>query len=104
MNNSLTTVAKSYTSIDIESQAIEMNHYHEKMITAVLRSNRTNEQTISIKTSTNYDTEKIPAGSCSNLSDNDPVKALGFNNEAPTLPVLHLKVVCSVNFLNSYRF
>lgn len=83
LNNSLTTVAKSYTSIDIESQAIEMNHYHEKMITAVLRSNRTNEQTISIKTSTNYDTEKIPAGSCSNLSDNDPVKALGFNNEAP---------------------
>ena len=83
LNNSLTTVAKSYTSIDIESQAIEMNHYHEKMITAVLRSNRTNEQTISIKTSTNYDTEKIPAGSCSNLSDNDPVKAVGFNNEAP---------------------
>ena len=54
LNNSLTTVAKSYTPIDIESQAIEMNHYHEKMITAVLRSNRTNEQTISIKTSTNY--------------------------------------------------
>ena len=83
LNNSLTTVAKSYTSIDIESQAIEMNQYHDKMSSAILRSNRTDNQTISIKTSTQYDTERIPIGSCSNLSDNNPVKAVGFNNEAP---------------------
>ena len=84
MNNSLTTVAKSYTSIDLESQAIEMNQYHEKISTQILRSNRTNQQFISIKTSREYHTEKIPAGSCSNLSDHIPVKAKGFNNEAPS--------------------
>lgn len=83
LNNSLTTVAKSYTSIDIKSQAIEMNQYHEEMSNAILRSNRTNRQAISIKTSTQYDTQRIPAGSCSNLSDNDPVRAVGFNNQAP---------------------
>ena len=83
LNNSLTTVAKSYTSIDIESQAIEMNQYHEKMSNAILRSNRTNNQTVSVKTSTQYDTERIPTGSCSNLSNNNPTRAKGFNNEAP---------------------
>ena len=83
LNNSLTTVAKSYTSIDIESQATEMNQYHENMINAVIRSNRTNRQHISINTSTNYDIERIPTGSCSNLSDNNPVRAAGFNTEAP---------------------
>ena len=83
LNNSLTTVAKSYTSIDIDSQAIEMNQYHDKMSNAILRSNRVNEQTISIKTSTNYDMERIPTGSCSNLSDNSPIRAVGFNNKAP---------------------
>ena len=84
LNNSLTTVAKSYTSIDIDSQAIEMNQYHEKMSTEILRSNRTDNQTISIKTATQYGTERIPAGSCSNLSDNNPIKAKGFNKEAPS--------------------
>ena len=84
LNNSLATVAKSYTSINIESQAIEMNQYHEKMSTAILRSNRTNNQTIPIKTSTEYDTERIPTGSCSNLSDNNPTRAKGFNKEAPS--------------------
>ena len=84
LNNSLTTVAKSYTSINIESQAIEMNQYHEKMSTAILRSNRTNNQAISIKTSTEYDTERIPTGSCSNLSDHKPIRAKGFNKEAPS--------------------
>lgn len=83
LNNSLATVAKSYTSIDIESQATEMNQYHEKMSNAILRSNRTNRQAISIKTSTEYDTERIPTGSCSNLSDNNPIRAKGFNKEAP---------------------
>ena len=83
LNNSLATVAKSYTSINIESQAIEMNQYHEKMTTAILRLNRTNRQTISVKTSTQYDTERIPTGSCSNLSNNSPIRAKGFNNEAP---------------------
>ena len=60
-----------------------MNQYHEEMSNAILRSNRTNRQAISIKTSTQYDTQRIPAGSCSNLSDNDPVRAVGFNNQAP---------------------
>lgn len=83
LNNSLNTVAKSYTSTDIESQAIEMNQYHEKISAEILRSNRTNRQSISVKTSNHYITEKIPAGSCSNLSDNDPIKAIGFNSEAP---------------------
>lgn len=83
LNNSLTTVAKSYTSIDIDSQAIEMNQYHEKMSNVILRANRINEQTISIKTSTDYDMERIPTGSCSNLSDNTPIRAVGFNEQAP---------------------
>lgn len=83
LNNSLTTVAKSYTSIDINSQAIEMNQYHEKMSNIILRSNRANEQTVPIKTSTDYDMERIPTGSCSNLSDNSPIRAVGFNNKAP---------------------
>lgn len=83
LNNSLATVAKSYSSIDIESQAMEMNQYHEEMSNTILRSNRTNRQAISVKTSTEYDTERIPTGSCSNLADNNPVRAVGFNNEAP---------------------
>ena len=62
---------------------MEMNQYHEEMSNTILRSNRTNRQVISIKTSTEYDTERIPTGSCSNLSDNNPVRAVGFNNEAP---------------------
>ena len=33
---------------------------------------------------TEYDTERIPTGSCSNLSDNNPIRAKGFNKEAPS--------------------
>ncbi len=83
LNNSLTTVAKSYTSIDIDSQSIEMNQYHEKMSNTILRSNRIDQQTVPIKTSTDYDVERIPTGSCSNLSDSSPTRAVGFNDEAP---------------------
>lgn len=83
LNNSLATTAKSYTSIDIASQAIEMNKYHEEMSNVILRSNRTNKQSISVKLSTGHDTEKIPTGSCSNLSNRIPIKTTGFNEEAP---------------------
>ena len=82
LNNSLTTVAKSYASIDIDSQAIEMNEYHNKMSAAILKFGRTNHQPIPINTSDNYDTLEIPTGSCSNLSNYDPVKAIGFSEEA----------------------
>lgn len=83
LNNSLTTVAKSYTSIDIDSQAIEMNQYHEQISTTILKANRFNEQSVPIKTSADCDIERIPTGSCSNLSENPPVKAIGFNDNAP---------------------
>lgn len=82
LNNSLTTVAKSYTSIDIDSQAIEMNEYHNKMSAAILKFGRTNNQPVPINTSDDYDTLEIPTGSCSNLSNYDPVKAIGFSEEA----------------------
>ncbi|WP_296404217.1 hypothetical protein [Psychrobacter sp.] len=84
LNNSLATVAKFYTTIDIESQSIEMNQYHEEISTVILTSNRTNGQSIPVKTSVEYNSEKIPTGSCSNLSDQTPIKHEGFNQEAPT--------------------
>jgi hypothetical protein len=96
LDNSLAIVAKSYTSINIESQAIEMNQYHEKASTAILRSNRTNNQTIPIKTSTDYDVERIPTGSCSNLSDSSPTRAIGFNDEvlAPSCATFESCLFC----------
>ena len=84
LNNSLATVAKSYTSIDINSQAVEMNEYHDKVSTAILRFDRISKQPISVNIPNHCDTLKIPTGSCSNLSDYTPVKAIGFNEEAPS--------------------
>ncbi|MGP9828889.1 hypothetical protein [Psychrobacter sp. AOP1-A1-60] len=83
LNNSLATVAIAYTAIDIVSQSIEMNQYHEKISSKILTSNRINKQSIPVKLSTHYDSERIPAGSCSNISNKEPLKAEGFNSKAP---------------------
>lgn len=83
LNNSIATVAKSYTSIDLESQAIEMNQFHEKMCIQIRQFNRSTNDPVPVKISKDYKTERIPAGSCTNLSEKVPLRAKGFNSDAP---------------------
>lgn len=83
LNNSIATTAKSYTSIDLESQAIEMNGFHEAMSSKVRMFNRETEEPISVNFASECRTERIAAGSCSNIDGNAPLKREGFNAEAP---------------------
>lgn len=83
LNNSIATVAKSYTSIDLESQAIEMSQFHEKMCVQIRQFNRVTDYPVPVKISKDFKTERTPAGSCANLSEQTPLRATGFNSEAP---------------------
>jgi len=83
LNNSIATTAKSYTSIDVDSQAIEMNKYHEEMRYKILKFNRTTNETIPVKLSTDSTVDRVAAGSCANSLGSSPTRAYGFNNEAP---------------------
>lgn len=87
LNNTITTVAKSYTSIDLESQAIEMNEFHEGVSLKIQQFNRDTCDIIPIniveENHVSGKVERIATGSCSNLSSVDPIRATGFNKNAP---------------------
>ena len=83
LNNSVTMAAKSYSSVDLETQAVEMNGFHESMISKVRMYNRDSEEPISVRLSSDVVTERIAAGSCSNLGGDTPFRRVGFNNGAP---------------------
>ncbi len=87
LNNTIAMVAKSYTSIDLESQAIEMNNFHEDLTLKVRQFNRDTHEAIPINVITDIKkmdkTERIATGSCSNLSELTPVRVNGFNDNAP---------------------
>lgn len=83
LNNSIATVAKSYTSIDLETQAVEMNQFHEEICSRVRQFNRNTNEPVPVKVSIDCKTERVAAGSCANLSEKIPLRAKGFNTEAP---------------------
>lgn len=83
LNNSIATTAKAYTSIDLESQAIEMNSFHEAISSKVRMFNREKEEPVSVNIASDCRVERIATGSCSNLGSNTPLKREGFNGEAP---------------------
>ncbi|MBE0463110.1 hypothetical protein [Halomonas colorata] len=83
LNNSIATIAKSYTSVDLESQAIEMNGFHEEVSYKVRMFNRETAEPISVKFANDCRAERIATGSCSNLSGHTPLRREGFNAEAP---------------------
>lgn len=87
LNNTLATVAKSYTSIDLESQAIEMNCFHEDLSLQIRQFNRDTNKIIPVNIIENAnqikEAERIATGSCSNLSELSPRRADGFNDNAP---------------------
>jgi len=87
LNNTITTVAKSYTSIYLESQAIEMNEFHEGVSLKIQQFNRDTCDIIPIniveENHVSGNVERIATGSCSNLSSVDPIRAIGFNENAP---------------------
>lgn len=87
LNNTIAMVAKSYTSIDLESQAIEMNKFHEDLTLKVRQFNRDTVDAIPINIIDDIkkidEVERIVTGSCSNLSELMPVRANGFNDSAP---------------------
>ncbi|MGV3002788.1 hypothetical protein [Vibrio sp. E150_018] len=83
LNNSITTTAKSYTSIDIETQAQEMNRYHEELSSQVRYFNRTTHSSIPVIFASEDESERIATGSCSNIDGVVPSRAKGFNSKAP---------------------
>ncbi|PCC22178.1 hypothetical protein CIK78_08995 [Halomonas sp. JB37] len=83
LNNSIATTTKSYTSIDLESQAIEMNDFHEAVSSKVRKFDRATVEPISVNLASDCKTERIAAGSCSNLDGGTPLRREGFNTEAP---------------------
>lgn len=87
LNNTISTVARSYTSIDLESQAIEMNSFHEDLSLRIRQFNRNTDETIPINIIENANkregVERIATGSCSNLFELNPMRAYGFNDNAP---------------------
>mgnify|MGYP000129612838 FL=1 len=83
LNNSITTTARSYTSIDIESQAQEMNRYHEELSSQVLYFNRTTHNPLPVAIANENEVERIATGSCTNIAGNPPTRAIGFNSKAP---------------------
>ncbi|MBS7824446.1 hypothetical protein J7547_08005 [Wohlfahrtiimonas chitiniclastica] len=87
LNNTIAMVAKSYTSIDLESQAVEMNDFHENLTLKIRQFNRETDDVIPINIIEDMKktdgTERIATGSCSNLCELPPMRANGFNGNAP---------------------
>jgi hypothetical protein len=83
LNNSIATTAKSYTSIDIETQAQEMNRYHEELSSKIRYFNRTTNSPIPVIFANEDESERIATGSCSNIDGEVPSRAKGFNAKAP---------------------
>lgn len=83
LNNSIATVAKNYTAIDIETQAIEMNVFHEEFCSKVRMFNRTTTNPIPVIITCEESVDRITSGSCVNIEGDIPLKADGFNTHAP---------------------
>lgn len=83
LNNTAATVAKNYTSIDVESQAFEIKKYHNELVHKIRMFNRDTTNPIAINVEENNKSERIPSGACTNISDSLPFRADGFNNKAP---------------------
>ncbi len=83
LNNSVATTARSYTAIDIETQAQEMYRFHEELGIQVRQFNRTTEKPIPVKLVGEGDSERVATGSCTNIKGDIPVRAKGFSSEAP---------------------
>lgn len=82
LNNTISTVAKSYTSVDLETQAIEMNDFHEELSSKIRMFNRDTENNIDISVVEN-NSLRIAIGSCANSTGREPIKLDGFNEHAP---------------------
>jgi hypothetical protein len=83
LNNSIATTARAYTSIDMESQAQEMNRYYEELSSQVRYFNRTTHTPLPVSFASEDESERIATGSCSNMNGVTPSKAKGFNSKAP---------------------
>ncbi len=83
LNNSIATTATSYTSIDIATQAREMNRYHEELSSQVRYFNRTTHSPLPVILASEGESERIATGSCSNIDGEVPSRAQGFNSKAP---------------------
>ncbi len=83
LNNSIATAAISYTSIDIETQAKEMNRYHEELSSQVRYFNRTTYTPLPVIFANEEESERIATGSCTNIDGEVPSRAEGFNSKAP---------------------
>lgn len=83
LNNSVATTAKAYTSIDIESQAKEMNRYHEELSSQVRYFNRITSSPLPVSLASEDESERIASGSCTNMNGVTPYRAKGFNSKAP---------------------
>lgn len=83
LNNSIATTAISYMSIDIETQAQEMNRYHEELSSQVRYFNRTTLSPLPVIFASKDESERIATGSCTNINGEVPSRAKGFNAKAP---------------------
>ncbi|WP_193074894.1 hypothetical protein [Pseudomonas sp. FME51] len=83
LNNSIATTARAYTSIDIESQAKEMNRYHEELSSQVKYFNRTASSPLPVSLASEDESERIASGACTNMNGEIPSRANGFNSKAP---------------------
>lgn len=93
LNNSIATTSKHYTSINLESQAIEINEFHSQLSSKIRMFDRVTNEPIPISLDRNETTAKIAAGRCNITSDSLPKRAFGFNNEAPE-PSCHIFESC----------
>ena len=93
LNNSVATTSKHYTSINIESQAIEINQFHNKLSSKIHMFDRLTNETIPVSIDQDETTAKIAAGRCNITSDSLPQKAFGFNDKAP-VPSCHIFESC----------
>lgn len=93
LNNSIATTSKHYTSINLESQAIEINKFHSQLSSKIRMFDRVTNEPIPVSLDQDKTTAKIAAGRCNITPDNLPKRAFGFNNEAPE-PSCHIFESC----------
>jgi hypothetical protein len=83
LNNSIATTARSYTGIDIESQAREMHRFNEELNIQIRQFNRTTQNPVAVKLGKEGQSERVATGSCGNIKGEIPLRARGFNYEVP---------------------
>lgn len=93
LNNSIATTSKHYTSINLESQAIEINKFHSQLSSKIRMFDRVTNEPIPVSLDQDKTTAKIAAGRCNITPDSLPKRAFGFNNEAPE-PSCHIFESC----------